>query len=440
MNNWQKTLDWFGFGSQGQSHGHHHDDEHGHTHGVIDATIATTDQGIWAIKWSAIILLVTAAIQIAVVLFSGSVALLADTIHNLADATTAIPLWIAFALARRKPTSTFTYGLGRVEDLAGIVIVLIILFSALFAGYSAIDRLIHPQAVHYLGWLTVAGIIGFIGNEVVAVFRIRVGRQINSAALIADGYHARTDGLTSLAVVIGAAGVWLGFSLADPIVGLLISFTILGIVWQSARSVLTRMLDGVEPGMVTEIRHAAEHVTGIEKIVEIKARWLGHLLHVDVTIAVDDALLLASANDIAASLKNELFHHIPGLAVANVHFGQEAVAHDEHHGHHHASQPFRFDGKLATGLLEIVDTPKGERMRLRVSRHFEGVKASVAIARKGGKVETLALAPIGGDHHLLESKTAPQEPHDFSATLILRAGRQVEKLAFAMVEPEGHRH
>jgi cation diffusion facilitator family transporter len=337
MNNWQKTLDWFGFGSQGQSHDHHHSDEHGHTHGVIDATIATTDQGIWAIKWSAIILLITAAIQIAVVFFSGSVALLADTIHNLADATTAIPLWIAFALARRKPTSTFTYGLGRVEDLAGIVIVLIILFSALFAGYSAIERLIHPQEIHYLGWLTVAGIIGFIGNEVVAVFRIRVGRKINSAALIADGYHARTDGLTSLAVVLGAAGVWLGFPLADPIVGLIISVTILGIVWQSARSVLTRMLDGVEPGVVEEIRHAAEQVDGIANVLDTKARWLGHLLYVDVTIAVDDGLLLAAANDIAASLKAELFHHIAGLAVANVQFAQvETEGHD-----HHAAQPFR---------------------------------------------------------------------------------------------------
>ena len=319
---------------------------------------------------------------------------------------------------------------------SGIVIVLIILFSALFAGYSAIDRLIHPQAIHYLGWLTVAGIIGFIGNEVVAVFRIRVGREINSAALIADGYHARTDGLTSLAVVLGAAGVWFGFPLADPIVGLIISATILGIVWQSARSVLTRMLDGVEPSVVEEIRHAAEHMSGVAKVLVAKARWLGHLLYVDVTIAVDDNILLAAANDIAASLKAELFHHIPGLAVANVQFAQVET---EGHGHH-AAQPFRVEGKFASGLLEIVDTPKGERMRLRISRHAEGLKATVAIARDRGKVETLLLVPLSGDHHVLQSTIAPQEPHDFSATLVLKAGKQVEKLAFAMTDSEGHHH
>ena len=250
-----KVRDWFGFGGfdQSQSHaGHAHGSAdgggHGHTHGVIDPSIASNERGIWAIKWSFAILAVTAAFQLAVVYVSGSVALLADTIHNIGDATTAIPLWFAFVLARRKPSKTFTYGLGRAEDLAGILIVLIILFSALVAGYQAITRLVHPQAVEQLGWLAVAGFVGFLGNEIVAVFRIRVGRQMNSAALIADGYHARTDGLTSLAVVLGAFGVWLGYPLADPIIGLLITVAIFGIVWQSSRAVITRMLDGVEPG------------------------------------------------------------------------------------------------------------------------------------------------------------------------------------------------
>ena len=231
-----KVLNWLGLGDiDGHSHGghghaHHGAGEHGHKHGVIDPALTTTEQGIRAIKWSFVILAITAAFQLAIVFVSGSVALLADTIHNIGDATTAIPLWVAFVLARRKPSKTFCYGLGRAEDLAGMLIVLIILFSAIVAGYQAIERLMNPQPVQHLGWLTAAGIIGFLGNEIVAIFRIRVGRRMNSTALIVDGYHARTDGLTSLAVVLGAAGVWLGYPPADPIVGLLITIAIFGIV------------------------------------------------------------------------------------------------------------------------------------------------------------------------------------------------------------------
>jgi cation diffusion facilitator family transporter len=402
---------------------------------VIDATIATTDRGIWAIKWSFVILAVTAALQMAVVAISGSVALLADTIHNVADATTAIPLWIAFVLVRRKPTRAFTYGLGRVEDLAGIVIVVIILFSAIVAGYEAISRLVHPMPIAHLGWLTAAGIIGFLGNEIVAVFRIRVGREISSAALIADGYHARTDGLTSLAVVVGAIGVWLGFPLADPIIGLFITIAIFAIVWQSARSVLTRMLDGVEPGIIDDIEHSAAHVQGVQKVAEAKARWLGHRLHVDVAIVVDPGILLAEANVIVAKLEEELFAHVPALAVAAV-----RVVAPEMAGHHHAPDPFRVNGKLAQGLLEIVGTPDGERFRLRVSRHAESLAAAVAIHRGEGAIEQHALVPVNGNHHLLQSEAAPAEPHEFEAELVLSDTAESERLAFRMLEPEDHHH
>jgi cation diffusion facilitator family transporter len=216
--------------------------------------------------------------------------------------------------------------------------VLIILFSAIVAGHQAIDRLINPHTVTHLGWLTAAGIVGFLGNEAVAVFRIRVGREINSAALVADGYHARTDGLTSLAVVAGAIGVWLGFPLADPIVGLLITIVIFGIVWQSARSVLTRMLDGIEPDVIAEIHHAAEHVPGI-KIADAKARWIGHKLHADVAIDVDDTLMLSDAAKLAASLESELFQHMPAMAVANVRFARKHPDHD--HAGHHSHPPDR---------------------------------------------------------------------------------------------------
>jgi cation diffusion facilitator family transporter len=433
-----KILNWFGFGSTDHNHphGHNHDGGHGHTHGVVDATIATTARGIWAIKWSFAIMAATAILQLAVVLLSSSVALLADTIHNFGDATTAIPLWVAFVLARRKPTKTFNYGLGRVEDLAGVLIVLIILVSALVAGYEALNRLVHPQPITALGWVAVAGTIGFIGNEAVAVFRIRIGREINSAALIADGYHARTDGLTSLAVVAGALGVWLGFPLADPIIGLVITATIFVIVWQSARSVLTRMLDGVEPGVLEQIDHAAVHVDGIQRVAEARARWIGHRLYVDLTIVLDDGTLLAAANAIADQLRHELADHLPALAEARIVFvsGEAAL------GHHHVPDPIRVSTRLADGLLQIVETPEGERLRLRVSRHADQLRASVVIKRDGGRREVLELRPVGGDHHWLQSSTAPEEPHEFAASLQLSAGNDDEDVAFAMVEPETHQH
>lgn len=227
-------------------------------------------------------------------------------------------MWIAFRLAQRKPTATFTYGYGRVEDLAGITIVGVILFSSIVAGYEAIDRIFHPYPITLLWWVGGAGLIGFLRNEIVAVFRIRVGREINSAALIADGYHARTDGLTSLAVVMGALGVWLDFPLADPIVGLIITLAIFGIVWQSAKTVLTRMLDGVDPGVISAIRHAAEHVDGINEVLDAKARWIGHRLHADVAVRVSENATVADADKITAQLRRELLAHIPAMAEASI--------------------------------------------------------------------------------------------------------------------------
>jgi cation diffusion facilitator family transporter len=446
----RNILDWFGFGQiaddfgegsrdhgHGRSRGHNDHHGHGHTHGVVDPSIAATARGIWAVKWSFVLLAITAALQLAVVVASGSVALLADTIHNVGDATTAIPLWIAFALARRPPSKRFTYGLGRVEDLAGVAIVFIILFSALVAGYEAIDRFFNPHVIIFLGWVAVAGIIGFLGNEAVAIFRIRVGREINSAALIADGYHARVDGLTSLAVVVGAAGVWLGFPLADAIIGLIITVAIFGIAWQSVRAVLTRMLDGVEPRIIDEIEHAAEHVAEVKQVIEVKAPWIGHQLHADVTIAVDRNILFAAASHIAESVKAELFAHLPALVAANVH--PVAAPERPDAPHHHAPAPFRVVSRLADGLLEIADTPQGERMVLRVARHDEGLRGQVAIERRTG-TENLVLEPTATDHHRLASREAPAEPHEFTAKLVLSAGTDREELPFQMSEPAGYRH
>ena len=417
---------------------------HGHTHGTVDPTLATTTRGIWAIKWSFAILAVTAVFQLAVVVVTGSVALLADTIHNVGDAVTAIPLWIAFMLARRKPSARFTHGLGRAEDLAGVAIVLIILVSAIVAAYEAIDRLLHPQPIALLGWIALAGFIGFVGNEAVAVFRIRVGKQINSAALIADGYHARTDGLTSLAVVIGALGVWLGFPVADPIVGLLITIAIFGIVWQSAKAVFTRMLDGVEPEITAEIRHAAGHIPGIRQVLDVRARWLGHRLNTELDVALDGSITLTEADAIAIQFEHELFEHVPALSSARIRVRPYDARSDAplgdhsgpaHAGHHHAPAPVAIKGSLAGAVVEIIDTRQGERLRVTLSRAIPGLKAVAIIQRAKDQVETLELVARPGAPTEFLSSAAPEEPHEFDARLRLQLGDRTEDLPFRVVEP-----
>jgi cation diffusion facilitator family transporter len=297
----------------------------------VDPSIAASEHGIWAVKWSFAGLFITALLQVVVVALSGSVALLSDTIHNFGDALTALPLWVAFSMSRLGSSRRFTFGYGRVEDLAGVIVVLIILFSAVVAGYQAVERLFNPQPVEFLWAVAAASVVGFVGNEAVAVFRIRVGRQIGSAALVADGYHARTDGWTSLAVLLGAVGVWLGYPLADPIVGLLITLAILGIVWQSGKTVFTRLLDGVDSEVIEEIRHAAGHVPGVEDVAEVRARWLGHELHAEVNVAVDPELSVADGHEIAREVNHRLLHQLTYLRGAVVHVDPLHESGENHH-------------------------------------------------------------------------------------------------------------
>lgn len=318
----------------------HEHGSHGHTHGMIDPSLATSQRGIRAITWSFIGLLVTALVQVTVVLLSGSVALLADTIHNIGDAGTAIPLWIAFRLARLPASKRFPFGYGRVEDLAGGVIVVLILGSAIVAGYEAVARIFHPQAVGYLWAVIVASVIGFAGNEAVAIFRIKVGKEIGSAALTADGYHARVDAWTSLAVLFGAVGVWLGYPLADPLVGLLITVAILGIVWQSGKAVFARMLDGVEPAVIDELVHTAQQAPMVQQVTEARARWVGHALRAEINIAVAPALSVAEGHAIAKEVQHQLLHRLRYLSAAMVHVDPA----DEAGEHYHRMTPHHHDG------------------------------------------------------------------------------------------------
>jgi cation diffusion facilitator family transporter len=317
----------------GRSHSDRHSEHnhHVHIHGAADPPLLSTERGIWAVKWSFVGLFATAVFQFVIALISGSIALLADTIHNFGDAVTAIPLWVAFTLGRRKPSKRFTYGLGRVEDLAGVAIVLIILSSAIVAGYESINRLFHPQRVDHLWTVILASIIGFAGNEGVAIFRVKVGKEIGSAALIADGCHARVDGFASLAVFVGALGIWMGYPLADPVVGFLITIMILRIVWQLGKSVLTRLLDGVDPEVINEIRDAASHVSGVGNVSEVRVRWLGHRLRAELSIAVNQGLSVEKGHEIAKDVRHELLHHLRYLSNATIHIDPANASGEEHH-------------------------------------------------------------------------------------------------------------
>lgn len=285
----------------------------------VDDTLESTAAGIRTVKISLLVLGLTALIQIVIVVMSGSVALAADTIHNFADALTAVPLWIAFALGAKPATRRYTYGFGRVEDLAGSFVVAMITMSAIIAGYEAIARLIHPQQIEHVGWVALAGLVGFIGNEWVALYRIRVGHRIGSAALIADGLHARTDGFTSLAVLCSAGGVALGYPLADPIVGLLITAAILAVLRTAARDVFRRLLDGVDPAMVDAAEQALAARPGVQAVRSVRMRWIGHRLHADAELDVDPALDLAQAHRIAHDAEHELTHTVPKLTTALIH-------------------------------------------------------------------------------------------------------------------------
>jgi cation diffusion facilitator family transporter len=298
-----------------------------HLHGVADPAYLSSARGLWALKWSFAILGAAALLQLAVVMVSGSVALLADMIHNLGDAATAVPLAVAFLAVTRPPTLRFTHGYGRLEDLAGVAIVLVILASAIAVGYEAVGRLMNPRPVAMLSAVAAAGLIGFVANEAVAILRIGVGREIHSAALIADGHHARADGLASLAVAAGAGMVKLGYPIADPLIALAIAVMIVAIVWQSAATVFTRMLDGVEPAVVGEIRDAAARVPGVVEVRAIRARWLGHRLVAEAEVAVDPALTVGEALAIADRFKAEALEHLPASAAISISIaGKEELA------------------------------------------------------------------------------------------------------------------
>ena len=321
----------------GHGHEHHDDNEHQHGTGVlarlahvarphsheaadkVDAAMEASAEGMRTLWLSLGILGATAVIQAVVVALSGSVALLGDTLHNAADALTAVPLGIAFIAGRRPATRRYTYGYGRAEDLAGVMIVALILASSALAAYEALTRLAHPERVSNLIAVAAAALVGFAGNEVVARYRIRVGRKIGSAALVADGLHARTDGFTSLAVLLGAGGVALGWNWADPVVGLVITAAILAVLYQAAREVYRRLMDAVDPALVDRAERTLRATTGVMDVGLVRLRWVGHQLWAECEIAVSGDITAVEAHEIAVNAEHDLLHALPRLSAVAVH-------------------------------------------------------------------------------------------------------------------------
>ncbi|WP_214370917.1 cation diffusion facilitator family transporter [Pseudonocardia sp. H11422] len=296
----------------------------------IDPAMESSRAGMRALWISLIALGVTAAIQAAVVLASGSVALLSDTLHNVADALTAVPVGIAFLLGRRPATRRFTYGYGRAEDVAGIIVVAVIATSAVLAGLESLRRLAEPTDMRHIGAVAVAGLIGFAGNEIAAQVRIRTGRRIGSAALVADGLHARTDALTSAAVLLSAGGAAIGWRWADPVIGLVITAVIGAVTVGAARHVLARLMDAVDPALVEQATGTLNQVDGVAEVDRVRLRWIGHTLHAEVTISVAAALSLERAHRIAHDAEDALIRAVPRLTTATVHAhpGRSAVLRD----------------------------------------------------------------------------------------------------------------
>ncbi len=305
-----------------------------HSHDTTDtiaSALTATDEGVRALKVSLAVLAVTATVEFSVVMLSGSVALLSDAIHNFADALTAVPLGVAFFMGRRPPTERYTYGFGRAEDLAGIVIVAVMAASSVVAAWEAISRMAHPENLTGLGWVAMAGVVGFVGNESVAVYRIRVGRRIGSAALIADGMHARTDGLTSLAVVAGAGGVAAGWKDADPVVGLLITLAILLVLRNAARDIYRRLMDSVDPELVELAERVIRSVPGVQQVVRVRLRWVGHELLAEAVIAVEGTVALREGHAVAEAAHHQLLHEVPRLAQATIHVDPATIGGTDFH-------------------------------------------------------------------------------------------------------------
>jgi cation diffusion facilitator family transporter len=330
-------------------HAHSHDDhepehegdsghEHGHEHGRVEADLYGNRAGLRAVQLSTLGMFLVAAIQFAIAGIGGSAGLFADALHNLGDVFTTVALWIAFVLSSRAANQRYTYGYYRSEDLAGIFIVLVIIASAVAGAVESIQKLTSGNIPTQIYLSMAATLVGVIGNEAMAQYKISVGKRINSVPLVADGQHSRIDGLTSLAALAGLIFVRFGLPIADPIAGIVITLVIVTVVYSTSRSVLQRLLDAVDARVVPSIMKTASTVPGVENVTDVRARWVGHTMHIVMNIEVDANLTLAKAHAIAEEVRHRLFHSIEGVSEVVIHTDPSSESGDYHQAMAHHMQ------------------------------------------------------------------------------------------------------
>jgi cation diffusion facilitator family transporter len=303
---------------EGHSENHHSSAGHGHSHTHFPADLYHTKKAFRAVQWGTAGLLITALLQCVISYFVNSAGLLADALHNLGDVFTTVALWLAFKLSLRQPNRRYPYGYHRVEDLTGVFIVLVIVTMAAIGAWESVQHLINQEQPTQLGWGILGGLIGFVGNEAVAYYKTKIGREINSVALVADGQHSRMDGLTSLAAVLGLVGVQLGFPLADPIAGIIITLVILYLVIETIRQVGARLLDVIDPELSEQLEQTVQGVSGVQHVTDLRARWYGRRLHIAAAIEVSAELSLVQAHAIAEEARHALLHQ-ESVSVVDIH-------------------------------------------------------------------------------------------------------------------------
>jgi len=289
---------------------------HAHDHGGAELRTA---EGMRAAQWASLGLLIAGGTELGIFAIGNSAGLLADAIHNLGDVSTTLALWAAFALSRRGRSERYPYGFHRAEDLAGLFVLLVMTASAVAAGYGSLRHLILGEHPSHLALSAVAALVGIVGNEAVAEYKIRVGRRIGSVSLVADGNHSRTDGLVSLAALAGIVGVALGFQRADGLAGVLITLVIASVIISSARGVVGRALDAVDPALTRQVREVAASVAPVVDVHDVRVRWAGRALFVAVSIALPPQLSLLEAHDAAERVRHALLHEVENLSEVDVH-------------------------------------------------------------------------------------------------------------------------